>query len=238
MKIGVFGDSFADQTHYPHGTAWWRYLQDKHGHDVTCYGEPGSSIAFSALLLLENHTAYDVNIWCLTSPNRFSVKMPGGEYFHSAKFVSHQGIDLTTEVSDNLKDITLACKYYYKYLSDWDTDNLAGRSIAHYVQQQVSNLIIVPCFGPPLRSDFSLYKVSVLEMECIAPGQTPNQVFQTYRDLRSCHLTNVNNERLADMLHADLAPRVFTAKYEDFSFNESSIKQAFKPNNFLRLGNK
>jgi hypothetical protein len=232
LKIGVFGDSFADQTQTPRSTAWWRYLRDKYGHDVTCHGEPGSSIAFSALLLLEKHKAYDVNIWCLTSPNRFSVKMLSGEYFHSAKFVSHEGQDLTSQVPDELRDMMLACKSYYKYLSDWDTDNLIGRSIAHYVQQQISNLIVVPCFGPPLRSDFSLYKVSVLEMDCIAPGQTPNRVFHMYHDMRSCHLTNANNEILADMLHADMSPRVFTASYKDFSFDESSIKQMFKLKGF------
>jgi hypothetical protein len=229
MKIGVFGDSFADQTITNHSTAWWRYLQNKHGHDVICYGKPGSSIAFSASLILEHHQAYDVNIWCLTSPNRFSVKLPSGEYFHSAMFVSHEGADLATLMPDEVKDFTLACKYYHKYLSDWKTDALVGRSVAHYIQHQVPNLIIVPCFRPPLQSDFSLYQLSVLEMETLMPGATPDQVFRSYHDMRSCHLTNINNELLADMLHTDLSPRVFTANYQDFSFSESTIKQAFKP---------
>lgn len=233
MKIGVFGDSFADQTHNPRSTAWWRYLQNKHGHDVTCFGEPGSSIAFGASLILENHKAYDVNIWCLTSPNRFSVKMPSGEYFHSAKFVSHEGKDLTTLMSDEIKDFTLACKYYYKYLSDWKTDILTGRSVVHYIQQQVPNLIIIPCFRPPLQSEFSLYQLSVLEMDSLMPGGTPSQIFRNYNDMRSCHLTDTNNEILADMLHANLVPRVFTADYHDFLFDEVTIKQAFKPKSFF-----
>lgn len=230
MKIGVFGDSFANKTiDHPHSTAWWQYLQNKHNHDVTCYGEPGSSMAFSASLILENHHAYDVNIWCLTSPNRFSVKMPTGDYFHSAMWVSHEGKDLATSIPDQAKDFALACKYYHKYLSDWKTDILVGRSMAHYIQQQVSNLIIVPCFWPPLESKFSLYQVSALELDVLLPGATLDQVLRRYFDIRSCHLTNTNNELLADMLNADLSPRIFKADYQDFSFTESTIKQAFKP---------
>lgn len=233
MKIGVFGDSFADRADHPHNTAWWRYLQNKHGHDVTCYGEPGSSIPFSAALILKNHEAYDVNIWCLTSPNRFSVKMPSGEVFHSAMFVNHEGLDLMSPMPDEIKDFALACKYYHKYLNDWKTDSLIGRSVAHYIQQQVPNLIIIPCFRHPLQSDFSLYQLSVLEMDSLMPGATPSQVLRSYHDTRSCHLTNANNELLADMLNANLEPRVFTADYQDFSLDEATIKQTFKPKRFF-----
>lgn len=230
MKIGVFGDSFADPgTCQSRSIAWWRYLQDKHGHVVNCHGQPGSSIAYSASLILANYQAYDVNIWCLTSPNRFSVKMHTGEYFHSAMFVSHEGKILPGRLPDELKDISEACKNYYKYLSDWQTDNLIGRSVAHYIQQQVSNLIIIPCFRTPLEANFNLYQVSGLEMDCVLPGQSPTHILRMYDDTRSCHLTNANNELLADMLHADLAPRIFTASYQDFSFNKLTIKKAFKP---------
>ena len=47
MKIGVFGDSYADKTQ-DELLIWWGILKQTTGHDVECFGESASSIMFSA----------------------------------------------------------------------------------------------------------------------------------------------------------------------------------------------
>ena len=44
MKIGVFGDSFADSK--TPKDIWWKYLANDYQHNVECFGEFGSGLVF------------------------------------------------------------------------------------------------------------------------------------------------------------------------------------------------
>ena len=52
MKIGVFGDSYADKN--AGNDVWFNRLFLDYSHDVTSFGEMGSSIMFSATLIQEH----------------------------------------------------------------------------------------------------------------------------------------------------------------------------------------
>ena len=55
MKIGVFGDSFAEKNAKK---IWWQFLQN-YGHEVTCFGEGGSSIVWSAKQIIDAKNDFD-----------------------------------------------------------------------------------------------------------------------------------------------------------------------------------
>ena len=59
MKIGVFGDSFADKNAEK---IWWQFLQN-YGHEVTCFGESGSSIVWSAKQIINAKNDFNFIIW-------------------------------------------------------------------------------------------------------------------------------------------------------------------------------
>ena len=221
MKIAVFGDSFAANTSAPH--IWWKVLQS-FGHDITCYGESGSSLMFSAALVDQHAKNYDLAIWCTTTPGRFSVKV-NNEYVHFCR----------TVVSDNLEvqKINQAVEDYRKYLFDWNTENLAGKAIIAYLEIKYKNIMVIPSFPPPVYTypdpiGFNLYHLSEREAQTYFPKLSLPEIYEKYHDLRSAHLTPINNVRLAEQVNQHLKPGLFQTAYENFDQPTDLVETVFE----------
>jgi hypothetical protein len=213
MKIGVFGDSFAEK-HWVSDT-WWRSLEN-HGHDVTCYGQAGSSILFSANMIDKHAHNFDFLIWGLTCPGRISLPIDESRYAHlmigsqhSPKWFEIDGFDFKKKIQ--------AYNDYLKYLYIDDDENMTGQALAYWFMQKYQNLMIIPCFRPPLHTKFNLYKLSEWELEHFFPVQQSwNDIHQKYQDIRAGHLTNANNKILAELINQNLKPGVFQTEYSNF----------------------
>lgn len=72
MKIGIFGDSFADNSGHltPGGPGWSNMIKDEYA-DVNCHALSGSSMWYSRNLFLDHYKNYDVIIFSFTSNNRW-----------------------------------------------------------------------------------------------------------------------------------------------------------------------
>jgi hypothetical protein len=224
MKIGVFGDSFCSKlwVNRTEPVIWYNFLTKEHGHTVDCYGEAGSSIMFSAQLIEQHAANYDLVIWCVTTPGRFSFSGPTGSYHVT-----------TANDQCNTKDIDLAKKHqvcvdYLKYVFDWPTENLIGRAIVSYMQTQFSNIMIIPCFPPPLSAEFNLYKLSENEIDFYFPRQTLPEVYKKYNDCRAGHISVDNQKILAQLINDNLSPGVFQTSYDNFIKPTLQIDQAFE----------
>jgi len=75
MRIGVFGDSFADRTAYnPESNITedesWIADMENAGHKITTYGKTGSSTWYSFQQFLAHHEQFDHIVFCYSSLHR------------------------------------------------------------------------------------------------------------------------------------------------------------------------
>jgi hypothetical protein len=71
MKIGIFGDSYADGNPQTYNSSGWPHMLKDNYKDVTFHGLAGTSVWWSRNLFLEHYKNYDVIIFSFTSNNRW-----------------------------------------------------------------------------------------------------------------------------------------------------------------------
>lgn len=220
MKIGVFGDSFCNKVraNSQPPVIWYNFLQEEYGHKIDCFGEAGSSIVFSAQLIEQHARNYDMVIWCVTTPGRFSF--PGSYHVTTAN-------DQCNTTDLDLINKHQACVNYLKYVFDWPTENLLGRSIVSYIQTQFSNVMVVPCFPAPLNAEFNLYNLSQREIDHYFPGKEVGDVFKHYYDTRVGHLTLDSQKILAQLINDNLEPGIFQVSYDLFPTPATPLEKIF-----------
>lgn len=225
MKIGVFGDSFADKGSRE---IWWNYLQIYHGHEVTCHGAAGSSILYSTNLIEQTIKEYDFVIWCLSCPGRFSLK---SELTNKWTHVPQHGLHKDKEARIYKSNPDLYKKLqvlddFKKYIYNLDDDILVGKAIVHHMLSKYSNLMIIPCFLWPLNDyNFNLWDLSYKELEKFFPNKTGAEIFAEYQDRRQGHLSKDNNIRLAELVNANINPGIFQTAYHNFKIPLDSLDQ-------------
>lgn len=215
MKIGVFGDSFADKN-VP-DVIWWRYLQTLHGHEVESFGEGGSSIVFSAKKILEKHKDYEFVIWCVTSADRATV-------WHRANYkeisvhvtgrhhVMHSDPEMQLKID--------ATQQYLLHAWDGPDNEFQSRCVIEHVKSLVPNMLLIPCFaGPLFNADnvgFNLFELCQRETDFYFNNQELGDIYDRYLDSRPGHFTDSTHRVLADLISHSLISGTFSADYEDF----------------------
>lgn len=223
MNIAVFGDSFAERTAHD---IWWRFLQSYHGHQVTSFGESGSSLSFSAALVDQHADNFDFVIWCVTGPGRLSIKGSDQRYCHFVShLVNHRPV-LDTK-PEQVSDQQTAYQVYLRHIFDFNDEVLAGKALVHYLLARHHNLMVIPCFLWPLESVFNLYTVSEREAQYFFPGQDLSSVYQHYQDQREGHISPDNQLVLAALVNQHLEHGVLAGSYEPFVVPIMPRNQAF-----------
>lgn len=84
MKIGVFGDSFADRTYlvsespFKEDESWMKVMEDA-GHKITTYGKTGTSTYYSFEQFMSHHDQFTHIVFCYSSLNRIHYLPQGLE---------------------------------------------------------------------------------------------------------------------------------------------------------------
>jgi hypothetical protein len=227
MKIGVFGDSYADKGYasQKEPCIWYSFLQRKYGHVVDCYGEGGSSILFSADLINKHAQNYDLVIWCLTTPGRFSLPNKVDNRTYHVTTAADQCVINDVEIQKKHQ----VCIEYLKYIFDWDSENLIGQSLVEHLSTVHKNIMVVPCFPPPLSAKFNLYSLCEQEANEFFPGKSIPEIYKTYMDLRPGHISIDNQITLADLIQLNLQPGVFQTSYDNFKKPSQTVENYFLP---------
>lgn len=230
MKIGIFGDSFAHKDWKQR--IWWRELATM-GHDITSYGEGGSSILFSALHVDKYAENYDFNIWVVSAPGRISfVREHSDNFLHAiaparaTTWTSHTDFTPLEERKLN------AVKEWFVYLMDFEQETLIGESVARWLLAKHKNLMLVPGFSQPLSdTTFNLRAVSDWELTAYLSDSEIKKFYDNYIDQRAAHLSDENNKILAELINQNLNPgSIFQTEYSNFRiptvpFNNIGIKK-------------
>jgi hypothetical protein len=230
MKIGIFGDSYCDKSRLTNKEpiVWYNFLKTEYGHDIDCFGEWGSSILFSAKLIKEHATKYDLVIWCVTTPGRFSFPNSSSDRAYN---ITTSWDECHTDDPDLAKKHQV-CLDYLKYVFDWETENLVGESVVKHIQNLFGNIMVIPCFPPPLSAEFNLYKVCENEADVYFPGKKIHEIYEDYLDTRAGHLTLENHKILARLINDNLKPGVFQTSYDNFVKPTLPLDKIFKPKGF------
>jgi hypothetical protein len=209
LRIGVFGDSYAGWR-----ALWPKYLQD-HGHECTSYGEPGSSIWYSVRLLQKHAQDHDFLIWCVTTPGRLSLEVKSWMPPHN-KVHWKWNEPMTTQHKD-IQRLQEIFRDYYLNLVDIEEDNLLYGSLVYQLMTMYPNLMVIPCFPPPLKMSFNLWDLCCYEIRpCFDDESQWRNWWKLYKDIRPGHLTLENHARLAQEIQDNLKPGIFQTTYDKF----------------------
>ncbi len=226
MKIGVFGDSFAEKNAKK---IWWRFLQD-YGHEVACFGESGSSIIWSAKKIVDLQKDFDFVIWCVTESTRTTVWHRANyteTYVHvlgnTKKFHKNPEIQQKIDVTEK----------YIQIAMDEPDREFAGRCVVEYVKNQVDNLLLIPCFPAPLydnieKCKFDLFDLYIKETQWFFPGQSIYDIQANYSDSREGHFCESTHAVLVQEISKSLSPGIFVCDYDKFPKPVEPFDQIFK----------
>jgi len=238
MKIGVFGDSFAADNQFwcektntlPSSDPfiWWKLLEN-FGHEVTSFGQEGTSILYSINQIKKNYSKFDFIIWCCTQSSRITLPIderPG--YLNSSTFLDQEHTQDKFILDSTHKKIQLL-KDWFRYAHNQKESELIGLALVNLLLSKFDNLMIIPCFDDPCFTNFDLFSLSQREIKNFFPDHDLESIHKNYTDLRSCHLTKENNIILAELINSRLQPGIFSADYNEFNFTADRLQQYFKP---------
>lgn len=238
MKIGIYGDSYADCN--PNiSTAWPNILSKKlmnyysNNFEVINYAKAGSSLYFSYKNLLDTYTKHDLIIFLVTEPHRYpipfkSIKSQQTFYitcFEHVKQIEHDLINLLEineyEFLQNLKGWFLASNETY--------NNDISELILNQIERMSKNTILYPCFTDSFSvTRFAKYKLDrtlhpmhsfwYRQLELL--GIEPNNFTAQEKSTLQGHLTPEFNEYFANVLYS----KITTGDFDHRNFFDISIK--------------
>ena len=148
MRIGVYGDSFAESYPATKHFAWFNQLPKFiPGAKVKSYGKGGSSVFYSYTQFLQTHLSFDFIIFLVTDPNRYTKSMMiDGDHVlpHSLSEVEH--LLKTKNVSSTEQEILESLKTYFIELMDEDYNTQMTELMLTHIERVNPNIIFFPCF--------------------------------------------------------------------------------------------
>lgn len=212
MKIGVFGDSFAEIESKKHTSiideSWITILKNE-GYNVTCFGKAGSSIWYSYEKFLYNHGHFDVNIFVYSHHNRIHSLPEYLTGFNSLRCVDDIYRDTRYK---NLQD------YQHEELKAilnsyiFTQNNTLDRFVANQVFSEVNKISMehgsrIINILPFVQSNDNMIDLSLRKGPCLMGlheitkrEESKFKITPKTTDTRSCHLTFENNMALTKLL--------------------------------------
>ncbi len=226
MKIGVFGDSFADEKVYEKlpGKSWVEYLREDYNHDVTSFGKIGTSIYYSYDLFLGLHKNYDKIIFVCTDLGR--IHLP--HYINvneDYEWVRH--IPNLTTAESHLDPNKMQCHTidsiaatkaaieYFKYLYDPGKELVVQNLIINdiFTRRPDTVMMYLHKEQSPWQHKDMVGLIDISAKELRAHGYE-NILMEL--DQRKCHLSEANNRKLAEKVNSWLAGHEQTLTLDEF----------------------
>jgi len=210
MKIGIFGDSFAD-VNYPLNRNptpnWIELLQKKYKHiDVVSYGEAGSSLYYSVEQLKQFGHLYTTNVLLVTEPARVWAKdldidppfkfLAGIDSIKAQIELLKQSINYSYVQKKHQRIVLEAVIAYKMYVQNYEEEVYKHNLMVNELLKK-PNLILIPCFENCILGNAKgLYEI--YRKENIAWQYNPD--IDSGIDTRNCHMTAENNEIFAQKI--------------------------------------
>lgn len=194
MKIGVFGDSYANhKAANPNHLQWWQYVQQECPDiNIETYGVAGSSMYYTWKQFHDNQHKYDKVIVCMTTSNRLWMPhLPKDwnlEHVHNLDVMKYR-----TSIPINVKStMNKALKLYYKYIINVDEQKDIWRLQIADIKRTRPDGLYFSGFNPSIEiSDYMpLNNISELD----------GNLMSTQQDHRANHFNDKNCRLFADKI--------------------------------------
>lgn len=219
MKIGIFGDSFANHLCDKNDTLAWFQILEKE-FDITNHGQPGTSLYWSSTEFFKHHQNYNKIIFCVTAPGR--IFLPEHSWFNR-KFWPNNKVkhlhplsvnNLLKEEPENL--VIRAADAYYTHIENFQ--------FCQYVDSLILNDL------KSNRPD-GLFLETVLKEIWNMENQHYNIDVRTlhdhYIDVRHCHMTRENNLIFSELIKKWVNNENFNFSVNDFVKPSDPFEQYF-----------
>lgn len=219
MKIGVFGDSFADRRHISsyintdRGDESWINQIQLQGHDITTYGAPGTSCWYSYKKFLEHHMLYSHVVFCYSYTHRihylpaeyekFTSFIGQVNHLHLSGTFNNLNIEQQNEIRNLIKSLEIV------------KDEMLDKFICQNIFDQVNQICKIKRIRLVNILPFENKTISTLDLtnrqgDCltnllqISLKELPDFGSGSFSDPRYCHLSLENNNVLANIVLSSL----------------------------------
>jgi hypothetical protein len=230
MKIGIFGDSFANSILYYKGQvdrvgkSWGEVLAEK--YDVTNFGLGGSSTYYSYVRFLEHNQKFDKVIFIVSSPGRMTLSPDKALRSHIFGYPrTHQivgindtehGINSLLKLDPDSRDVlTLkSALNYYLYVENVHEQKMINSLYKDMVSIKRPDALVLRAFDQCDKHNMVLCDISAKENK--AWFSDIHAIFTTHRELKRCHMTEENNKILASRIEEWLLTDNFSMNLDMF----------------------
>lgn len=207
IKIGVFGDSFADRnTDTPFKNESWLNFLEQQGHKVMSYAKAGTSTWYSYEKFCSHYEQFDQIVFCYSSIGRTPVLPKGLEIFSTLKSVDELYASQKHKILNIEQELTLV-----RFLTG--RIYIQNSKFDLFLQQKIFDDVNLIC------KEKNIKLVNILTFD----GEDKNKSVQLqsrhgdclynlysisakdsidwhFVDSRSCHLSMENNRVLAEII--------------------------------------
>jgi hypothetical protein len=237
MKIGIFGDSFADRNPYNPESPFtedesWISELEKAGHKVTTYGKTGTSTWYSFEQFMAHHEQFDHIVFCYSSLHRIHHLPEGMEDLsflttpdelyalrRNKNLSKQQELEMVRILTGHVPNISLPFDVWVKQKIFNDINDIC---LPRNKNIKLINLLTFDdrkdknyCINLDGRAGDCLYNLfSVSKKELPSMGNVDN---------RWCHLSKENNQSLAKIILESIVSNekniVDLYKHKSFTYN-------------------
>jgi hypothetical protein len=210
MKIGIYGDSYADPKKKNSTLNWIEILRLKY-NNVVSYGQASSNLYYSVSQFKKTQHLFDKKILLVTAPSRIWAKNSGitptnhrffATPWNLQNYITFQKTYNTDPTSRefNIK-LFEAAIVYMTFISNRAEDIYKQELIIKDVLSIDSDTILVPCFEQSEIRSVKGNLAFIVEKEHRAWQTKWDDVYNfDIDDLRNCHMTAENNLRFAEKI--------------------------------------
>jgi hypothetical protein len=231
MKIGIFGDSFAQSIIWPAdvhsrvGKSWSEILSEK--YDVTNFGLGGSSTYYSYDRFIKVHNKFDRVIFISSFPGRITLD---DDSMLTCHFLGPMGRRQITSYNDALRQLNVVktinqdhddiiklntALNYYLYLENKQEQLTINRLYEDAVLNLRPDCLLLPAFIQRKPDIIPLFDISRMEIEHW--GEPVTELIKTHRDIRRSHMTEGNNLILTGLIDTWASTGVFNISIDMFA---------------------
>ena len=220
MRIGIFGDSFADDVmhrDYANYPSWVELLRTRYNMNVTNFAAAGSSLYYSFNLLKLNYFKFDKIIFVVTASGRITIPeyIPiidaRTKHINSLFTAEHILANDWPPITPENKKAVEAARDYFLYLYDHDREQLFHDLMIERLQKMFTDKIIII---DALPKDIATGMISISNKEISGNGLDPMDF--RHNDARMCHMTKRNNEIFAEKVVAWLNGQPVEINLDDY----------------------
>jgi hypothetical protein len=211
VRIGIYGDSFADPTENDSQIfAWFNLLPEYLPNCTTeSYGLGGTSVYFSYNEFLRTYKNFDYVIFLVTTPNRYTKKVCNVDgrntYFHSLQQVESY---LKNNPNSNSRNILENLISWFIMSDDQYIEDMNELMIKDILSKK-EEILLFPCFEQSFSEDrqqqYGLHNdqcmIKIMHQQLKLLGMSfgeYNNIYEENPNTVTCHFTKDFNHAIAE----------------------------------------